>query len=66
MLLKESQFIVEDAVDQQISTVVSGTLDRLQSEVDDPCVRYDSEQKLWIYMHRRRKISDYQGLEVFK
>jgi len=32
---------------------VSGALDRLHYE-DDPCVKYDSDKKLWIYLHKDR------------
>ena len=39
--------------DAQISAVASGTLDRLHQEAD-PCVRYDTERKLWIYLHGAR------------
>jgi hypothetical protein len=41
-----------------MNTVVSGALDRLHSE-EDPCVKYDSDQKLWIYLHRNRKPDDF-------
>lgn len=37
----------------QINTVVSGALDRLHYE-KDPCVKYDVNRKLWIYLHRSR------------
>ena len=37
----------------QINTVVSGALDRLHYE-KDPCVKYDVNRKLWIYLHRNR------------
>eukprot|EP01016_Furgasonia_blochmanni_P036091 TRINITY_DN4073_c0_g1_i10.p1 TRINITY_DN4073_c0_g1~~TRINITY_DN4073_c0_g1_i10.p1 ORF type:complete len:476 (+),score=144.68 TRINITY_DN4073_c0_g1_i10:331-1758(+) len=54
-LLKESQFINENIPDDKasLSNIVSGALDRLHYE-DDPCVKYDSEKKLWIYLHRDR------------
>ena len=47
--------------------MVSGALDRLHSQ-KDPCVRYDPDQKLWIYLHRRRKESDFppSGPEISK
>jgi nuclear factor related to kappa-B-binding protein len=48
MLLRDSQYVVETITDAQINSVVSGALDRLHSE-KDPCVRFDSEQKLWMY-----------------
>ena len=52
-LLKESGYIVRGVNDAQISQVVSGALDRLHQE-NDPCVRYDLERKLWIYLHGSR------------
>jgi len=52
-LLKESQYINETIPDDKLSTVVSGALDRLHYE-DDPCVKYDSDKKLWIYLHKDR------------
>ena len=58
LLLRDSQYIVHDVTEQKINTVVSGALDRLHSE-EDPCVKYDNEQKLWIYLHRNRKPEDF-------
>lgn len=37
----------------QINTVVSGALDRLHYE-KDPCVKYEVNRKLWVYLHRNR------------
>ena len=37
----------------QIHQVVSGALDRLHYE-KDPCVRYDSSRKVWLYLHYGR------------
>ena len=37
----------------KLSNIVSGALDRLHYE-DDPCVKYDSEKKVWIYLHSDR------------
>ena len=54
LLLRDSQWVVEDVSDSQLNTVVSGALDRLHSQ-KDPCVRFDPDQKLWIYLHRQRK-----------
>ena len=34
---------------------MSGALDRLHYE-EDPCVKYDSERKLWIYLHKNRNL----------
>ncbi len=58
-LLKESQFIIENFPDDKLSNIVSGALDRLHYE-EDPCVRYDNEKKLWIYLHKHRD-HDYIG-----
>ena len=37
---------------------MSGALDRLHYE-KDPCVRYDSPRKVWIYLHRGRSEEDF-------
>ena len=37
----------------QVNNVVSGALDRLHYE-KDPCVKYDVNKKIWIYLHRNR------------
>ena len=57
-LLKESQFVNDGVSDVQISQVVSGALDRLHQE-NDACVRYDSERKLWAYLHASRTVDDF-------
>ncbi len=54
-LLKDSQFINERVSDMQINNIVSGALDRLHYE-KDPCVKYDLQKKLWIYLHKNRTI----------
>lgn len=61
LLLRDSKYIVSDVTEQKMNTVVSGALDRLHSE-EDPCVKYDSDQKLWIYLHRNRKADDFYNL----
>ena len=53
-LLKESQFINQEIEEERMSSVVSGALDRLHYE-KDPCVKYDSNKKLWIYLHAGRQ-----------
>lgn len=58
-LLRDSQFIVEDVPELQLSQVVSGALDRLHYE-RDPCVRYDSDKKLWVYLHADRDDEDFE------
>ncbi|KAF5727415.1 Nfrkb putative isoform 1 [Tripterygium wilfordii] len=58
-LIRDSQYIVEDVSDAQVNQVVSGALDRLHYE-RDPCVQYDSERKLWVYLHREREEEDFE------
>lgn len=57
-LVRDSQFIVETASDTQISNLISGALDRLHYE-KDPCVKYDTERKLWMYLHKGRGLDYY-------
>lgn len=57
-LVRDSQYIVESASDTQVSNLVSGALDRLHYE-KDPCVKYDTDRKLWMYLHKGR------GLDYF-
>ena len=54
-LLKDSQYLKENSSLDDISSVVSGALDRLHYE-KDPCVQYDQNQKLWKYLHRNRPL----------
>lgn len=58
-LIRDSQFIVDDVADDKVSEVVSGALDRLHYE-QDPCVKFDSERKLWVYLHREREEEDFE------
>ena len=58
-MLRESQYINENIDNSRLSSIVSGALDRLHYE-DDPCVKYDLENKMWIYLHRGRTV-DYPG-----
>ncbi|KAI5079026.1 hypothetical protein GOP47_0006697 [Adiantum capillus-veneris] len=58
ILLRDSQFI-EDVSEAQLSQVVSGALDRLHYE-RDPCVRYDQDKKLWLYLHGEREEEDFE------
>jgi nuclear factor related to kappa-B-binding protein len=58
LLLRESQYVVETVEEAAFSSLVSGALDRLKSDLD-PSVRYDGELKLWIYLHRQREMADY-------
>lgn len=58
-LIRDSQYIVEDVTDAQVNQVVSGALDRLHYE-RDPCVLFDGERKLWVYLHREREEEDFE------
>lgn len=60
-LLKDSQFLNSNCSDAQIHTVVSGALDRLHYE-RDPCVKYDSNRKVWIYLHRNRSEEEFEKI----
>ena len=62
-LLRDSQFISPTVSDNQLNTVVSGALDRLHYE-KDPCVKYDVNRKLWIYLHRNRTEEEF-GTSAF-
>jgi len=67
-LLKDSQYINENLTDPQvhllnymkINNVVSGALDRLHYE-KDPCIKYDSKKKMWVYLHKNRSL-DYWSI----
>lgn len=58
-LIRDSQYIVEDIPDAQVNQIVSGALDRLHYE-RDPCVQFDGERKLWVYLHREREEEDFE------
>ena len=60
-LLKDSQYLLPSVSDQQINSIVSGALDRLHYE-KDPCVKYDVNRKVWIYLHRNRSEGDFERL----
>ncbi|ESQ37427.1 hypothetical protein EUTSA_v10002373mg [Eutrema salsugineum] len=58
-LIRDSQYIVEEVTDIQVNQVVSGALDRLHYE-RDPCVLFDADRKLWVYLHRDREEEDFE------
>lgn len=64
-LLKDSQYVNEKLSDSQINNIVSGALDRLHYE-KDPCVKYDLQRKLWIYLHKNRTKDDLAWQEQSK
>ncbi|KAJ8533961.1 hypothetical protein K7X08_007285 [Anisodus acutangulus] len=64
VFVRDSQYIVEDITDLQVSQVVSGALDRLHYE-NDPCVRFDKERRLWAYLHGDRQEGDFDFDSTF-
>ncbi|GMI84726.1 NUCLEAR FACTOR KAPPA-B-BINDING-LIKE PROTEIN 1 [Hibiscus trionum] len=59
VLVRDSQYIMEEISDEQLNQVVSGALDRLHYE-HDPCVRFNAEKKLWFYLHGDREEDDFE------
>lgn len=59
VLIRDSQYIVEETPNEQLNQVVSGALDRLHYE-HDPCVRFNVEKKLWFYLHGDREEDDFE------
>ncbi|KAL9673122.1 hypothetical protein QQ045_029375 [Rhodiola kirilowii] len=57
-LIRDSQYVSEDVTDTQVTHILSGALDRLHYE-QDPCVRFEQERKLWVYLHRDRDEEDF-------
>lgn len=60
-LLKSSQYISPQAPENVLQSVVSGALDRMHTEFD-PCVKYDTKRKIWIYLHRNRSEADFERI----
>ncbi|XP_050695890.1 nuclear factor related to kappa-B-binding protein-like isoform X3 [Eriocheir sinensis] len=63
-LLKESQYLAplsSPTAENNLNSVVSGALDRLHYE-HDPCVKYDTPRKLWIYLHRNRNEEEFERM----
>jgi len=63
-LMKDSQYVKGGSSDHKLNQVVSGALDRLQASPDPP-VRYDPDQKLWIYLHRLRTEEDFVQTDAY-
>ncbi|XP_068085697.1 nuclear factor related to kappa-B-binding protein [Anabrus simplex] len=60
-LLKDSQYLAPIAQESYLHSVVSGALDRLHYETD-PCVKYDTKRKIWIYLHRGRSEEEFERI----
>ena len=57
-LLRYSQFVTRHATPSAIHAVVSGALDRLHYE-KDPCIKFESSSKKWVYLHRNRSEEEF-------
>ncbi|KAB0799407.1 hypothetical protein PPYR_07287 [Photinus pyralis] len=60
-LLKSSQYLSTNVPDNVLQSVVSGALDRMHTQFD-PCVKYESKRKVWIYLHRNRSEEDFERI----
>ncbi|KAF5302938.1 hypothetical protein FQA39_LY02118 [Lamprigera yunnana] len=60
-LLKSSQYLSLNVADNVLQSVVSGALDRMHTQFD-PCVKYESKRKVWIYLHRNRSEEDFERI----
>ncbi|KZV51771.1 hypothetical protein F511_11459 [Dorcoceras hygrometricum] len=58
ILVRDSQYVVENIPESAVKQVVSGALDRLHSE-HDPCVEYNGKWGLWVYLHGDRHEEDF-------
>ncbi|XP_073047130.1 uncharacterized protein [Primulina eburnea] len=58
VLIRDSQYVVENIPESTVKQVVSGALDRLHSE-HDPCVKYNGKWGLWVYLHGDRDEEDF-------
>ena len=43
-----------------MNSLVSGALDRLHYE-KDPCVRFDTDKKMWLYLHKERPLENWDS-----
>uniref|UniRef100_H2Y5X0 Nuclear factor related to kappa-B-binding protein second winged helix domain-containing protein n=1 Tax=Ciona savignyi TaxID=51511 RepID=H2Y5X0_CIOSA len=62
-LVRQSQYLADAITDAQINAAVSGALDRLHYE-EDPCVKFDSSKRLWVYLHSNRSIQELERLHA--
>ncbi|XRB07959.1 nuclear factor related to kappa-B-binding protein [Pycnococcus provasolii] len=60
-LVRDSQYVLADVSDKAITSAVSGGLDRLHYE-GDPCVRYDTSRRIWVYLHAKRSEDDFKDV----
>ncbi|KAI9153650.1 hypothetical protein LWI28_014485 [Acer negundo] len=59
ILMRDSQYIIQDFSDRQINEVASRSLDRLHY-AKDPCIRYDADLKFWVYLHGEKEEDDFE------
>ncbi|XP_023326447.1 nuclear factor related to kappa-B-binding protein-like isoform X2 [Eurytemora carolleeae] len=62
-LLLYSQYLTENIDQVSLNTTVSGALDRLQNETDS-CVKYDTNRKIWIYLHRDKSLAELENYQA--
>lgn len=60
-MLKNSQYLLTHVLDKTLLSVIANVLDYLCSETD-PCVKFDADRKLWIYLHRNRTSDEFDKL----
>ncbi|KAK6161888.1 hypothetical protein DH2020_001729 [Rehmannia glutinosa] len=57
-LIRDSQYVIENIPEKTVNQIMSGALDRLQTEFD-PCVEYIGQWCLWVYLHEDRGEEDF-------
>jgi hypothetical protein len=55
ILIRDSQYVIDNVSETMLISAVSGSLDRLSAERDPP-VRYDNTYKVWVYLHGNRPL----------
>jgi nuclear factor related to kappa-B-binding protein len=61
-LLKSSQYVLPHIFDTALQSIVESALNILCGESEDPCVKFDSKRKVWIYIHRNRSMEDFDRI----
>lgn len=60
-MMKYSQYVLSHVLDKTLCAIIANILDYLCSEAD-PCVKFDVDKKVWIYLHRNRSVEDFEKL----
>ncbi|CAH8874181.1 unnamed protein product [Trichobilharzia szidati] len=61
-LVQNSIFLLPDIDPRKLQQCVSSALDRLQGEISDPSVYFNSSRRIWIYRHRCRSFDEFAQL----